>query len=113
MSEPLRFDDAARARLRKKLLGRGQVIATKLSELLAGKDGRSLISMLGLDAKPGMRPEEVLRAALDHVEKLRKQIEAGDDAYGRCWACGKDVGLAGLEEVPWADACGEHAGMVR
>jgi hypothetical protein len=109
----MRFDDDARGRLRTKLLARGQVIATKLSELLAGKDGRSLMSLLGLDARPGLRPEEVLRAALDHVERLRKLVEAGDDAYGRCWVCGKDVGLAGLEEVPWADACGEHAGMVR
>jgi RNA polymerase-binding transcription factor DksA len=109
----MRFDDAARARLRKKLLGRGQVIATKLSEILNGKDKLSGLRALGLDAKPGMKPEEVLRAALDHVEKLRKQVEAGDDAYGRCWVCGKDLGLAGLEEVPWADACGEHAGMAR
>lgn len=109
----MRFDDAARARLRRKLLDRGQVIATKLSEILNGKDALTGLRALGLDAKPGMKPEEVLRAALDHVEKLRKQVEAGDDAYGRCWVCGKDLGQAAMEEVPWADACGEHAGMAR
>lgn len=113
MSEPLRFDDPTRARLRRKLLDRGQVIATKLSEVLAGKDAERGLRAIGLDAKPGMRPEEVLRAALDHVERLRKRLEAGDDAYGRCWSCGVDLGLPALEEVPWADACGAHAGLVR
>jgi RNA polymerase-binding transcription factor DksA len=108
-----RFDEATRARIRKRLLKRGQTIATKLSEILSGKDGETGLRALGLDAKPGMRPEEVLRAALDHVEKLRKQVEADDDAYGRCWVCNAELPVAGMEEVPWADACGAHAGMTR
>src|SRR5688572_3622613 len=108
-----RFDEPTRARLRKRLLQRGQTIATKLAEVLSGKDALRGLAALGLDAKPGMRPEEVLRAALDHVEKLRKQLEADDDTYGRCWECGVELPLAGLEEVPWADACGAHAGMTR
>lgn len=108
-----RFDDDTRTRLRRALLKRGHVIATKLSDVLAGKDGERGLRALGLDAKPGMRPEEVLRAALDHVETLRKQLEAGDPAYGACWVCGTELPLAGLEEVPWADACPAHAGTVR
>jgi RNA polymerase-binding transcription factor DksA len=108
-----RFDDATRERLRKRLLKRGQKIADELAAILAGKDAAQGLRALGLDAKPGMRPEEVLRASLDHVEKLRKQLVAGDDAYGRCWVCNTELPLAGLEEVPWADACGAHAGMTR
>lgn len=108
-----RFDEAARGRLRRALLKRGHTIATKLAEVLAGKDGERGLRALGLDAKPGMRPEEVLRAALDHVERLRKQVEADDDTYGRCWVCGTELPAAGLEEVPWADACPAHAGAVR
>lgn len=108
-----RFDDDTRARLRRRLLDRGQVLATLLAAVLAGKDKERELAAIGLDAKPGMRPEEVLRAALDHVERLRKQVEAGDDAYGRCHACGTDLGgAAAMLEVPWADACPAHAGLV-
>src|SRR5690606_5547545 len=109
-----RFDDAARARLRRLLLDRGQALATLLAAVLAGKDTVRDLAALGLDAKPGMRPEEVLRAALDHVERLRKQVEAGDDAYGRCHVCGVDLGgAAAMLEVPWADACPAHAALAR
>ncbi len=108
----VRFDDETRARLRRRLLDRGQVLATLLAAVLAGKDKVRELAAIGLDAKPGLRPEEVLRAALDHVERLRKQVEAGDDAYGRCHACGTDLGGAvAMLEVPWADACPAHAGL--
>ncbi len=109
----MRFDAPTCARLRRSLLDRGQVLATLLAELLAGKDKTRSIDALGLNARPGMRPEEILRAALDHVEALRKQIEAGDDRYGRCHVCGDDLGLAALTEVPWSDACHAHAGLAR
>lgn len=104
----MRFDDEARARLRRKLLDRGRGLATRLAEVLAGKDGDRALRALGLTAKPSMRPEEVLRAALDHVEALRKRLEAGDDGYGRCHVCDADLGLAAMDEVPWADACRAH-----
>ncbi|KAB2898761.1 MAG: hypothetical protein F9K40_11050 [Kofleriaceae bacterium] len=107
-----RFDDDTRARLRRLLLDRGQVLATLLAAVLAGKDQVRELAAIGLDAKPGMRPEEVLRAALDHVERLRRQVEASDDAYGRCHVCGTDLGgAAAMLEVPWADACPAHAGL--
>ena len=109
----MRFDEDTRARLRRKLLDRGQVIATMLAAVLGGKDKKSAMAAMGLDAKPGMRPEEVLRAALDLVERLRKQVEAGDDAYGRCHVCDTDLGMAAMLEVPWADACAAHAGLSR
>lgn len=108
----MRFDEAARARLRRALLDRGQVLATKLADVLAGKDGARTVSALGLDARPGMTPAQILRAALDRVDALRRLVEAGDDGYGRCHACGADLGLAAMLEVPWADACRAHAGLV-
>jgi hypothetical protein len=107
----LRFDDATRARLRRMLLDRGQVLATLLAAALAGRGKLRDLAAIGLGDKPGMKPEEVLRAALDHVERLRKLVQAGDDAYGRCHVCGIDLGTANLLELPWADACGAHAGL--
>jgi len=109
----MRFDDETRTRLRRALLDRGQVLATRLAEILAGKDGDRAVRALGLDAKPGMSPEEVLRAALARVEALPQLVEAGHEPYGRCHVCAVDLGLAAMTEVPWADACGAHAGMVR
>lgn len=107
------FDDATKARIRRMLLDRGQVIATMLAAVLGGMDKRSAMDAMGLNAKPGMRPEEILRAALDHVERLRKQVESGDNAYGRCHVCDTELGMAAMLEVPWADACAAHAGMAR
>ena len=74
---------------------RGFALSTMLSDVLAGK--------------PGMRPEEKLRMALDQVEGRRKLIDANDDRYGRCDVCETDLGLACLGELPWADRCSAHA----
>lgn len=104
-----RIGTADLARLRKGLMARGQALASKLSALLASPDPMSIVRALGLDLKPGARPEEILRLALDQVDGLRKLIDAGDDRYGRCHECGVDLGLAALGEVPWADACHAHA----
>jgi hypothetical protein len=109
----MRFDADQRALLRRRLLDRGQVLATLLAAVLAGNGKKKDLEAIGLNAKPGMRPEEVLRAGLDHVEKLRKQVEAGDEAYGRCHECGIELGIDQMLEVPWADACGPHAGLAR
>jgi RNA polymerase-binding transcription factor DksA len=103
-----RLPAAELARLRRALLDRGQSIATKLATLLASPEPMTIVRALGLDLKPGARPEEILRAALEHVEKLRRWIEAEDDRYGRCRECGLELGLAALHEVPWADACAAH-----
>lgn len=106
-----RFTADERARIRAGLLRRGRDLATRLSEVMAGLDGERIVRALGLSGKPGMRPEEVLRRALDAVDAQRKQLDAGDDAFGRCHACGVDLGAAGLVELPWADACRAHAGV--
>lgn len=106
-----RFDDATRARLRKHLQQRGLDLATRLAEVLAGGDADRVLRAFGLTAKPGAKPEELLRRALDQVEARRKLLDAGDDRFGRCDVCGVDLGAAALGEMPWADRCQAHAGQ--
>lgn len=107
LSERIEADD--RARLRRRLLDRGADIAGKLAKLMAGGDGDAIVRALGLAGKPGARPEEILRRSLDHVDGLRRWIDADDDRYGRCHACGVALPVVGLLEVPWADGCPAHA----
>lgn len=103
----LRFDDETRARLRRDLMKRGRDLATLLADVLAGKRPPSLVSLLA--QKPGKRPEEVLRLALDQVETRRRLLDAGDDRFGRCDVCAEDLGEAALGEMAWADRCAAHA----
>jgi RNA polymerase-binding transcription factor DksA len=103
----VRLDSTTLAGLRSGLLRRGQTLATLLAEVLAGKRPPALAELLA--QKPGKRPEEVLRLALDQVEARRKLLDAGDDRYGRCDTCGVDLGLVALTEMPWADRCAAHA----
>lgn len=107
-----RFDDAARARLRQGLMRRGLELATRLAEVMAGADGEAMLRRLGLTARPGARPAEVLRAALDRVEERRRWLDAGDDRFGRCDVCDVDLGLPALDEMPWADRCRAHPVVV-
>lgn len=102
-----RIDPVTLATLRRGLMARGLTLATLLSEVLAGKRPPALAALLA--AKPGARPEEVLRRALDQVEARRRLIDAGDDRYGRCDVCGVDLGLSALGEMPWADRCAPHS----
>jgi hypothetical protein len=106
-SATMRFDTDDVALLRKGLLRQGGVLAQRLSDELAGKEHPPLTAT-GIATKPGMRPEEVLRLALDLVEARRVLLDAGDDAFGRCDVCGADLGLAALREMPWADRCAAH-----
>lgn len=103
-----RFDDATRATLRRGLMQRGQNLATRLAAVLAGADGEGVVRALGLDAKPGARPEEILRAALEQIEERRRWLDAGDDRFGRCEVCNVDLGTPSLVEMPWADRCQAH-----
>lgn len=104
----MRFDPATLARFRRDLMKRGATLATLLAEVLAGKRPPELAALLA--ARPGKRPEEVLRLALDQVEACRALLDAGDDRFGRCAVCGADLGGAALGEMPWADRCAAHAG---
>ena len=106
----MRFDDVFQKRMRRALLDRGLVLATLLADLLAGKVSADRVAAIVSGGKPGMRPEEKLRWALDQIERRRKLLDAGDDAYGRCESCGVDLGEAALGEMPWADRCRAHSG---
>jgi hypothetical protein len=103
----MRFDPATLARLRRAMMNRGRTLSELLSEVLAGKVPPAF-SAKGLDLKPGLRPEEALRRALDQLERRRGLLDADDDAYGRCDTCAADLGLVALTELPWADRCEAH-----
>ena len=103
----MRFDPTTLAGFRRQLLRRGEVLATLLADVLAGKRPPQLAELLA--GRPGKRPEEILRTALDQVESRRKLIDADDDRYGRCDVCGADLGMTALGEMPWADRCPKHA----
>jgi len=103
-------NEPVKTRLRKQLLDRGRVLATLLSEVLAGKPAAAWLSTMGVVGKPGMRPEEKLRWMLDRVEARRKLLEADDVAFGRCEICEAELGESALEQLPWADRCAAHAG---
>lgn len=102
----LRLSPERRATLRKALLRRGRVLAELLSDVLAGKQPPALEALL----KPGIRPEEALRKALEQVERRRVLLDSSDDRYGRCDICGVDLGETVLAEMPWADRCIDHVG---
>jgi hypothetical protein len=103
-------EDPLKVRLRRGLLDRGRVLATLLAEVLAGKKIEPKLGPLGIVGKPGMRPEEKLRFALDQVEGRRRLLDAGDDRFGRCDDCGVELGELALAEMPWADRCRAHSG---
>jgi hypothetical protein len=90
------------------LLQRGQILATLLEEVLAGKDKAPALAALGV-LRPGLRPEEALRMALDQVEARRILLDADDDRFGRCAICAVDLGVTALDEMAWADRCAAHA----
>ncbi len=104
----LRFGPEEKKRLRSALMKRGHNLATLLSDVLAGKRPPQLAALLA--AKPGKRPEEVLRLALDQHEARRKLLDDDDDRFGRCDTCGAELPLMALYDVPWADRCPAHAG---
>ena len=103
----MRFPPETAAALRRDLVKRGSVLATRLSEVLAGKQSPAITAMLM--AKPGLRPEEVVRLAIDQIEGRRALLDAGDDRFGRCDVCGIEIPEAALRDMPWADRCQQHA----
>ena len=105
----MRFDDEIRKRMRKALLERGRVLATLLSEVLAGKASEARLAFL--EGKPGERPAEKLRRALDQVERRRVLLDSGDERFGRCDICDEDLGEQALGEMPWADRCRAHSAI--
>jgi len=44
---------------------------------------------------------------LEQVEDALKRVEAG--TYGKCVICGRPIGPARLEAIPWTPYCIDHA----
>ena len=72
--------------------------------MLGGKDKAIELAAL-LAGKPGMTPEEKLRAYLNHIESRRHLLVSADDRYGSCDLCGKELADSELDEMAWADRC--------
>ena len=103
-------EEALRIRLRRALMDRGRVLATLLAQVLAGKSVEAKLGALGIEGKPGMRPAEKLRHALEQIEVRRVMLDSRDERFGRCDICATDLSELELTELPWADRCRAHAG---
>jgi hypothetical protein len=104
----MHIEPITRQRLLRRLLQRGAALATLLADVLAGKDKAAAVAALRV-LRPGIRPEEALRNALDQIERRRVLLASDDERYGRCDVCGVELGIAALEEMAWADRCHAHA----
>lgn len=87
---------------------KGMEVATKLSELLAGKE----VSFADLElGGPGGRllarekKEARLRNFLATINGARSRLQAGGDVYGRCIACSVPLADPLLDERPWVEVC--------
>jgi hypothetical protein len=99
MEAPL--EPADRDRLRRLLLAKGAELNDQLTRLLDGKEV-ALETLVG-GGDPGETPAERVRRFLDLIDARLGEIRAG--TYGRCATCGERLGLARLEQMPWADRC--------
>jgi len=94
-------------RYRRALLDKGMEISAQLAAELAGK-GSSEVGLAVVPAlitRPGMRPDEKLRAFLDLVERKRRSLVADELGFGHCGACETPLGESELDQMPWADRC--------
>ena len=87
----------------KRINQKGLAVATKLSEVLAGKDIdlSQLGDLSGID--PNDKKERRLRAYLDTINAARKRLQTAD--YGRCLKCPDALTDAVLDEAPWTTVC--------
>jgi hypothetical protein len=90
-------------RLLTRINQKGLEIATKLSELLAGKDVRLEDFELTGDEDPRVRKEERLRAYLALVNRARARLN--DETIGTCVSCGAAIREAAIDETPWLLRC--------
>lgn len=89
-----------RQRWRQRLLAKGQEIATKLAEVLAGKEVD--LQKLGLQMTgDAMPPEKRLRRFLDLVMQRLRYVD--DPRFGFDRERGSFLAVAELNEVPWIE----------
>ncbi|MGM0576736.1 MAG: hypothetical protein ACQEXJ_13485 [Myxococcota bacterium] len=94
----------ARTELRlQRINAKGLQVASKLADLMAGKD-IDLNDMQGVwEGDEDRDDEERLRTWLDAINAARHRIQSG--AYGRCLACDEPLDPAALDEIPWLERC--------
>ncbi len=98
------FSEEQTRGLKQKLLKKGQELAQMLADLLAGNTPPGMAELKG---KPGETPEEMLRRYLGVIQDRLTRLREG--TYGKCEQCGKEIRFVELDEMPWADTCGECA----
>ncbi|MCB9788563.1 MAG: hypothetical protein H6744_17945 [Deltaproteobacteria bacterium] len=104
------MDPDRRDLLLRRINAKGLEVATKLSELLAGKDVRLDDFELTGDEDPRVAKEERLRAYLALVNRARARVL--DGTIGTCVSCGTALSAAAVDETPWllrCDGCEEQA----
>ncbi len=100
---PAPLSAAHLARLRRDLARQGMSVNERLTNLLAGMNGRLLDMKMPHERKPGLRPEEKLRRYLDQI--IRAQRRLGTETWGVCVTCGAQLAQAQLDDAPWQEEC--------
>jgi DnaK suppressor protein len=57
------------------------------------------------DSSEALDTATVLSQTLEEVEDALRRIE--DGSYGKCTVCGREIGPARLEAIPWTPYCRE------
>ncbi len=99
------MDPARHARLLARINQKGLEVATKLSELLAGKEVRLEDFELTGGEDPRVSKEERLRGYLALVNRSRARLL--DGSIGTCVSCGAELREAAIDETPWILRCAE------
>lgn len=98
------MDEASRQLRLKRINAKGLGVATRLSELLAGKDVD--LGAIGVSGPDLVDDKEMrLRDFLDQINGARQRLLSG--GYGACLACGAPFPEAALDEIPWIERCAD------
>jgi RNA polymerase-binding transcription factor DksA len=97
--------DDQRALLRKRLLQQGQIVAQRLTDLLAKKDNNFAALPPRLQT-PTLNKEAQLRDYLRTLTTLTRALEQHPGGgYGVCRRCHQPIPYHELDQMPWADTC--------
>ncbi len=99
-----------RSQIRRRLLQKGQAVANKLADVLAGADVRLSDLSLVQGVPDSVRAEDRLRAYLKHLNTRRNLLDTDVETFQRCVRCGAALSAVSLLDTPWADTCQECGG---
>jgi len=95
------YSNEDRERWKQALLAKGREVASKLEEILAGKNVTLSTMKLPWEEKPGERKEERLRRFLDHLMKRMRSVQ--HPRFGYDPERGAFLSVPELDEMPWID----------